>query len=220
MAVILCIESATTNCSVALSVDGNIKAVREENSLKYSHAEKLHLFIDEVIKESNASLSQLDAVAVSKGPGSYTGLRIGVSAAKGIAFALDIPLISIATPEVLAQQIQNLNHGFVIPLLDARRMEVYSAIFNQDKEMVRKIEAEILTDQSFKAYLNEAKCLFIGDAVVKSQKVITHKNAEFIENKYPSAKNMGQLVEAKFGNSEFEDVAYFEPFYLKAFIPG
>lgn len=220
MAVILCIETATTNCSVALSVDGNIRAVREENPQKYSHAEKLHMFIDEVFKICNLSLNKLDAVAVSKGPGSYTGLRIGVSAAKGIAFALDIPLISIATPEVLAQQIQNLNHGFVIPLLDARRMEVYSAIFNQDKEMVRKIEAEILTDQSFKAYLNEAKCVFIGDAVTKSKSVITHQNAVFLEDKYPSAKEMGSVAEHKFQNADFEDVAYFEPFYLKEFMPG
>jgi len=219
VALILCIETATTNCSVALSEDGTLKAVREENLQKYSHAENLHVFIDEVFKACNLSLNQLDAVAVSKGPGSYTGLRIGVSAAKGIAFALDIPLISITTPEVLVQHIQNWNQGYVIPLLDARRMEVYSAIF-KDRMMVRKIEAEILTDQSFNSYLNEAKCVFIGDAVTKSKSVITHNNAVFLEAKYPSAKEMGSIAENKFQNAEFEDVAYFEPFYLKEFMPG
>lgn len=220
MALILCIETATTNCSVALSVDGNIRAVREENPQKYSHAEKLHMFIDEVFKICNLSLNKLDAVAVSKGPGSYTGLRIGVSAAKGIAFALDIPLISLNTLEVLAQQTLNWDNGYVIPLIDARRMEVYSAVFNKDKKMVRKIEAEILTENSFESYLNETKCLFIGDAVTKSKSVITHQNAVFLEDKYPSAKEMGSVAEHKFQNADFEDVAYFEPFYLKEFMPG
>jgi tRNA threonylcarbamoyladenosine biosynthesis protein TsaB len=145
MAVILCLETATTNCSVAIAVDGEVKAIREENNQKFSHAEKLHVFIEEVLSEAKVDKKKLNAVAVSKGPGSYTGLRIGVSAAKGLCFALDIPLISTPTLEVLAQQV-NTSNSHIIPLLDARRMEVYSAVFNSDKKQVRETKAEILKE--------------------------------------------------------------------------
>lgn len=132
MATILCLETATTNCSVAIAVDGKIIALREENNQKFSHAEKLHVFIDEVLKKAKIDNKQLNAIAVSKGPGSYTGLRIGVSAAKGLCFALDIPLISTLTLEVIAQQVQQ-DTRYIIPMIDARRMEVYSAVFNSEK---------------------------------------------------------------------------------------
>ena len=130
MAAILCIETTTTKCSVALSVDGVVVSLKEDNNKQYSHAEKLHLFIEDVLAESKVSKNKLDAIAVSKGPGSYTGLRIGVSAAKGLCFALEIPLISIPTLEALACQVKNTD-GIIVPMLDARRLEVYSAVFQK-----------------------------------------------------------------------------------------
>src|SRR5690554_3358036 len=162
MAIILCLETATTNCSVALSVDGKIVSVKEENSQKFSHSEKLHVFIEAVLEEANLDRSQLNAIAVGKRPGSYTGLRIGVSAAKGLCFALDIPLIATLTLEVLAQQVKE-SDCYIIPLLDARRMEVYSAVFNSDKSEIRETAAEILTENSFEDYLNQKKTIFLGD---------------------------------------------------------
>ncbi len=219
MAVILCLETATTNCSVAVSVDGIVKSIREENNQKFSHAEKLHVFIEAVLKEARIDKKQLDAIAVSKGPGSYTGLRIGVSAAKGLCFALDIPLISTFTLEVLAQQVAS-EDAFIIPLLDARRMEVYSAVFNSEKKLLRETKAEILNENSFLEYLEVKKTIFIGDGAEKFKVYCQHKNAFFIDAKYPSSAEMVQLVEAKHKISDIENVAYFEPFYLKEFMLG
>tara|TARA_R100000306_G_scaffold5939_7_gene8343 strand:+ start:39516 stop:40184 length:669 start_codon:yes stop_codon:yes gene_type:complete len=222
MATILCIETATTNCSVALSVNGSVIAFKEDNpngSQKgYSHAEKLHGYIEEVLSSGNTSKSNLDAIAVSKGPGSYTGLRIGVSAAKGLCFALEIPLLSIPTLQSLSLQIDEKD-TYVIPLLDARRMEVYSAVFSSE-EKIRETKAEIVDENSFLDYLNERKTIFIGDGVSKFKTLCSHPNAEFIEDKLPSAKQMAFLSEKKFKTNEFEDVAYFEPYYLKDFIAG
>lgn len=219
MAVILCIETSTTNCSVAIAVDGEIKAIREENNQKFSHAEKLHVFIEEVLLETNIDKNQLNAVAVSKGPGSYTGLRIGVSAAKGLCFVLDIPLISTLTLEVLAQQIK-CEDCYIIPLLDARRMEVYSAVFNSEKKQVRETKAEILDENSFLEYLQERKTIFIGDGSNKFESLCKHKNAVFYKDGIPSATDMAIMAEAKYKISDTENVAYFEPFYLKEFILG
>ena len=222
MATILCIETATTNCSVALSVNGSVIAFKEDNpngSQKgYSHAEKLHGYIEEVLSSGNILKSNLDAIAVSKGPGSYTGLRIGVSAAKGLCFALEIPLLSIPTLQSLSLQIEEKD-TYVIPLLDARRMEVYSAVFSSE-EKIRETTAEIVDENSFLDYLNERKTVFIGDGVSKFKTLCSHPNAEFIEDKLPSAKQMALLSEKKFKTNEFEDVAYFEPYYLKDFIAG
>ncbi|HBY68533.1 MAG TPA: tRNA (adenosine(37)-N6)-threonylcarbamoyltransferase complex dimerization subunit type 1 TsaB [Flavobacteriaceae bacterium] len=222
MATILCIETATTNCSVALSVNGSVIAFKEDNpngSQKgYSHAEKLHGYIEEVLSSGNILKSNLDAIAVSKGPGSYTGLRIGVSAAKGLCFALEIPLLSIPTLQSLSLQIDEKD-TYVIPLLDARRMEVYSAVFSSE-EKIRETKAEIVDENSFLDYLNERKTIFIGDGVSKFKTLCSHSNAEFIEDKLPSAKQMAFLSEKKFKTNEFEDVAYFEPYYLKDFIAG
>ncbi len=216
---ILCLETSTTNCSVAIVVDGNIKAIREENNQKFSHAEKLHVFISEVLDESGIDKNDLDAVAISKGPGSYTGLRIGVSAAKGLCFALDIPLIATPTLEVLAQQAQ-CEDCFIIPLLDARRMEVYSAVFNSKKEQIRETKAEILNESSFQKYLEERKTIFLGDGASKFKELCSHKNAIFLDNKFPSSANMALLGEAKYKMSDIEDIAYFEPYYLKEFMLG
>ncbi|SRX72175.1 tRNA (adenosine(37)-N6)-threonylcarbamoyltransferase complex dimerization subunit type 1 TsaB [Aequorivita antarctica] len=219
MATILCLETATTNCSVAIAVDGEIKAIREENNQKYSHAEKLHVFIDEVLKEAKIDKKNLDAVAVSKGPGSYTGLRIGVSAAKGLCFAMDIPLISTLTLEVLAQQVQ-CEDCFIIPLLDARRMEVYSAVFNSEKKQIRETKAEILNENSFTDYLKNGKTIFIGDGAVKFEAICKNENAIFQNDAFPTSADMVLLAEAKYKISDTENVAYFEPFYLKEFILG
>lgn len=219
MALILCLETATTNCSVALSQDGALLALKEDKSNNYSHAEKLHVFIDEILKENNLNVTDLDAIAVSKGPGSYTGLRIGVSSAKGLCFSLDIPLISIATLASLAAQVE-LEKGFVIPMLDARRMEVYSAVFDEKLNEIRETKAEILDENSFTDYLEKDKTVFIGNGVEKFQAICTHSNAEFILDKLPSAREMCTLAEAKYKKSDTEDVAYFEPYYLKDFIAG
>jgi len=219
MATILCIETATTNCSVAISVTGKVVALQEDNNNQYSHAEKLHLFIEEVLKKASIKKSELQAIAVSKGPGSYTGLRIGVSAAKGLCFALDIPLISISTLEALSYQVKE-SDGLIVPMLDARRMEVYASVFSSSKIIIRKTEAKILNESSFTEYLKKGKAYFIGDGVDKFKNICHHKNAVFIENKLPSAKQMGFLAENKYKKSDIEDVAYFEPYYLKDFVTG
>jgi len=216
MAIILNIETATKNCSVSLSKSGKTIFFKEHADQGYSHAEKLHVFIDEVIKECQINISEINAVAVSKGPGSYTGLRIGVSAAKGLCYALNIPLIAVDTLEILANQVQKKD-GLIVPMLDARRMEVYSAIFNNDLEKISETKAEILSTESYDE-INE-KIYFVGDCQEKCQTVLTKNNFEFLpEIVYPSANEMSKISYQKFENKQFEDVAYFEPFYLKDFL--
>jgi tRNA threonylcarbamoyladenosine biosynthesis protein TsaB len=214
---ILNIETATKNCSVSVSKDGKMVALQELNDGKYSHAEKLHEFIKNVMEKANIEFKDLKAVAVSKGPGSYTGLRIGVSAAKGICFSLDIPLIATSTLQALAISITN-NDGIKIPLLDARRMEVYSAVFSNKNMEIREVEAEIIDKTSFNEYLIEGKVYFLGDGASKCKEVITHENAIFLEDKFPSANEMAKLSFKKYKINDFENVAYFEPFYLKDFL--
>jgi len=219
LALILSIETATTNCSVSLSKDGETLLLKEDYSSNYSHAERLHVFIEETLREAKIERTQLDAIAVSKGPGSYTGLRIGVSAAKGLCYALDIPLISISTLEALAHQVKDVTQGgIVLPMLDARRMEVYSAVFSNSFKLLRPIEAQILDENSFKDYLDIDKVYFIGNGVEKTKTLITNKNAVFIEGKLPSANEMSALAYAKYKKNDIEDVAYFEPYYLKDFV--
>ena len=217
MAYILNIETSTTNCSVSLSNKGETLVLKEDYGNGYSHAEKLHVYIEEVLNEANITASHLDAIAVSKGPGSYTGLRIGVSAAKGLAYALEKPLISVSTLEALAYQIK-AESGVIIPMLDARRLEVYSAIFDASYNLVRAIEAQILDESAFEKELVSGNVYFIGDGVEKTEKLINHQNAVFIENKLPSADQMSLLSFEKYKKSDIEDVAYFEPYYLKDFV--
>ena len=217
MTYILNIETATTNCSVSLAKEGAVIGLKEDNNLSYSHAERLHVYIDEVLKTANVSKNQLSAIAISKGPGSYTGLRIGVSAAKGLCYALSLPLISIPTLEALAHQVENPN-GVVVAMLDARRLEVYSAIYDGNFQETRTTEAEIITSESYRELLESSAVYFIGNGVAKTKALITHQNAHFIENKLPSAQQMCALSFDKFKSNTFEDVAYFEPFYLKDFI--
>ncbi|HEY9221000.1 MAG TPA: tRNA (adenosine(37)-N6)-threonylcarbamoyltransferase complex dimerization subunit type 1 TsaB [Lutibacter sp.] len=217
MTYILNIETATKNCSVSISKEGKTIALKELNDGNYSHAEKLHELIGQVVLEANIALSDLKAVAVSKGPGSYTGLRIGVSAAKGLCFALDIPLISVNTLQSLALSV-TIDKGYKIPLLDARRMEVYSQVFNEKNEMIRAVYAEIIDADSFSEFLNAEKVYFFGDGAQKCKEIINHKNAVFIDEKFPSAKEMSVISYEKYLKNKFEDVAYFEPFYLKEFL--
>ena len=215
--IILNIETATTNCSVSLSKDGKTIVIKEDYNNNYSHAERLHVYIDEVLKEANVALKDLSAIAISKGPGSYTGLRIGVSAAKGLCFALDKPLISISTLEALAHQV-TCQEGVIVAMLDARRMEVYSAVFDSNHNKIRETEAQILNEQSFNSYLEKGKVYFIGNGVEKTKALLNHPNAVFIEGKLPSANEMSLLANKKFKINAFEDVAYFEPYYLKDFV--
>ena len=217
MALVLNIETATTNCSVSLSKDGETLILKEDKDSGYSHAEKLHVYINELFKEANINPKDIDAVAVSKGPGSYTGLRIGVSAAKGLCFALDKPLLAVSTLEILAHQVK-ISQGYIVPMLDARRLEVYAAVFDAKFEQYRGIKAEILSKETYSTLFKENKVYFIGSGVEKTKTLVTHSNAIFIEGQLPSANEMAQLSERKYKKSDIEDVAYFEPFYLKDFI--
>ena len=213
---ILQIETATTNCSVALAKNGKTLAVKEVSD-GYSHAENIHVFIKEILVENNLNVTDLSAVAVSKGPGSFTGLRIGVSAAKGLCYALDIPLISIDTLQVLAKQAQ-ITDGVIISMIDARRMEAYTAVFDASCKLLKPVSATVFDAHYFDAYLQKGKVAFIGNAVDKLQTVLQHKNAIFLDEVLPSAKEMSELAFDKFINKDFEDVAYFEPYYLKDFL--
>jgi len=217
LSLILCIETSTTNCSVSIGKDDQILGLKEVNSKSFSHSEQLHTFIKELFNQLKLSMLDLDAVSVSKGPGSYTGLRIGVSAAKGLAYALDLPLISVSTLECLAKQIQ-INEGCVVPMLDARRMEVYSEVFDFDYNSMRQIKAEVLDHNSFDSYLEQTKVNFIGTGVEKFEAICHHPNAIFHKEKLPSAREQFSIAKRKFDKKLFEDVAYFEPFYLKDFV--
>jgi tRNA threonylcarbamoyladenosine biosynthesis protein TsaB len=213
---ILNIETATKNCSVSLAKNGETILCKEIAEQGYSHAEKLHLFIEEIIKETGISVNDLNGIAVSKGPGSYTGLRIGVSSAKGLCYALGIPLISVDTLQVLAKQVV-IENGLIVPMLDARRMEVYSAIFDKSYSKINEVQAEILTENSYAEITDTI--YFIGDCQEKCKTVLTATNFHFLpEIVFPSANEMSALSYEKFINNDFEDVAYFEPFYLKDFL--
>lgn len=213
---LLNIETATKNCSVSIAKDGETLACKEISEQGYSHAEKLHLFIEDILKEHQLDFSDLSAIAVSQGPGSYTGLRIGVSAAKGLCYALNLPLIAVDTLEILASKLA-ISEGVIIPTIDARRMEVYSAIFNAKIEKVRATEAEIIDENSFQEI--EEKIHLIGDGAMKFQEILTSDKFVFYpEIVYPSAREMSKLSFDKYKKSDTVDVAYFEPFYLKDFM--
>lgn len=216
MIYILNIETATKNCSVSLAKNGTTVLCREIAEQGYSHAEKLHVFIEEILKETGITTQDLKAIAVSKGPGSYTGLRIGVSAAKGLCYALGIPLIAVDTLQVLAQKV-TVENGLITPMIDARRMEVYSAVFDNNHKKIQEVKAEVLTEDS---YANVTEMIyFVGDCQDKCQSVLTKDNFHFLpEIIFPSANEMSALSYEKFSKNDFEDVAYFEPFYLKDFL--
>lgn len=213
---ILNIETATKNCSVSIAENGKTIICNQIAEEGYSHAERLHVFIEESIAAAGITFKELVAVAVSQGPGSYTGLRIGVSAAKGLCYALEIPLIAVDTLQALAAQ-ATIENGLIVPMLDARRMEVYSAIFSNNLEVKRAILAEVITEDSFQEY--DETLYFVGDCADKCKEVLTQSNFVFLEEiKYPSANEMSALSYAKFLKNDFADVAYFEPYYLKDFM--
>lgn len=218
MAIILHLETATTNCSVSISKDDEIVALKENNAASYSHSEQLHVFIKEALKEASLSFSDLDAIAVSKGPGSYTGLRIGVSAAKGLCFSLDIPLISVPTLKSMAHQVDLKPGELVIPVLDARRMEVYSCVYDSNYNEIRETRAEIVDEETFVEYVSDNKVYIVGSGAEKCRGVLQHPNFVFNESIVPSAKDMALIAFKKYKAGQFEDVAYFEPYYLKDFV--
>ena len=220
MALILLIETATKSCSVSLSSENKIIACKEEINEQYSHAEKLTVFITELCKTQDFTIKDLDAVAVSKGPGSYTGLRIGVSTAKGLCYALDIPLISVSTLKAMAfGMAQKEKSDLYCPMIDARRMEVYNAFYNSTNKEIRGIQADIIEACSYQKELDK-KVLFFGDGAEKCKQMIQHPNARFIDGIFPSSKDMLEIANEKFAEKDFEDVVYFEPFYLKDFVAG
>jgi tRNA threonylcarbamoyladenosine biosynthesis protein TsaB len=218
MAILLNLETATTNCSVSISKDDKIIALKENNAENYSHSEQLHIFIKEALQEASLSFSDIDAVSISKGPGSYTGLRIGVSAAKGLCFSLDVPLISIPTLESMAHQVELQAGEMVIPVLDARRMEVYSCVYDADYQEIRETRAEIIDEGSFAEYVSDSKVYLIGSGSEKCRGVLEHPNFQFDATIVPSAREKAPLAFKKFQAKQFEDVAYFEPYYLKDFV--
>jgi len=194
----------------------------EQDSTNYSHAERLHLFIEQALLDAKITQSQLDAVAVSKGPGSYTGLRIGVSTAKGLCYALGIPLIGVSTLKILAAQAtSNNSDAIIIPMIDARRMEVYTQVFDSKLEALTEIEAKILDEKSFEGFFDAYENIqFIGNGVKKFEEISLSKNNVHFSYKNPSAREMIKLASQKNKQQLYEDVAYFEPFYLKDFVAG
>ena len=216
MAYILNIETATKNCSVSIAKNGATLQCIQIAEEGYSHAEKLHVFIEQILKDLQLTFQDLSAIAVSQGPGSYTGLRIGISAAKGLCYALNLPLIAVDTLAILASQAK-VENGLIIPMIDARRMEVYSAIFNANLEKIRAVQAEIIDENSFTDITETV--YFVGDCTEKCQSILTKSNFVFLENViYPSAGDMSKFSYEKFKHNDTVDVAYFEPFYLKDFL--
>lgn len=221
MSLILGIETSTKICSVAIS-DGNKLLAIEEEGGGYSHSEKLTVFIQKVLEKANIVLEDIDAVAVSKGPGSYTGLRIGVSVAKGLCYALDKPLIAVDTLQAMARNVATKKgdiNALYSPMIDARRMEVYTALYNSDNLPVASISAKIIDENSFSEELSKTKVVFFGDGSAKCAEVLDKSpNASFIAEGLPSAEFVNQIAIEKYKNEAFEDVAYFEPYYLKDFV--
>ena len=212
---IILIETSTALCSVALAEDGAITAYRESSAVK-AHASLTAVFVQEVLAERGLALSDCDAVCVSKGPGSYTGLRVGVSTAKGLCFGSGKPLVAVGTLDTLVAQADNSQFKFIIPMIDARRMEVYSAVF-EDSRQITETTPVIVDENSFTEYLEQGPCLFIGDGAGKCADVIRHQNAHFCQCNPKASAMLHPAMEA-LNEKRFEDVAYFEPFYLKEFV--
>ena len=217
MSKILGIETSTKICSVAVSDGNKLLALKEEGG-EYSHSEKLTVFIQEVLKKAALELENIDAVAVSKGPGSYTGLRIGVSVAKGLCYALNKPLIAVDTLQAMA--LGEINKAdLCAPMIDARRMEVYTALYDNNNETVQPVSAKIIDDSSFSEELTNKKVVFFGDGADKCKEILVRNpNAIFSDGGLPSAQYINQIAFEKFNKNQFENVAYFEPYYLKDFV--
>ncbi len=223
MATILCIETSTEVCSIALERDGSLIGLKE-NTEGLNHSILAAPYIDELLKEQSLSANDLDAVAVGMGPGSYTGLRIGVSLAKGLCYGANLPLIAIPTLQALAMeaifQFQNSAESPIalIPMIDARRMEVYSATFDPKGEPLTETEALIIDEHFAEEFLEKGIVLLFGNGSEKAKSIITSPNARFLDSIHATARSFAPLAEARFNAHQFEDVAYFEPYYLKEFI--
>ena len=214
---ILHIETSSKNCSVAISDSEALLCLCEEVFENYKQSESLHTFVEWALEGAEISLHDLDAVSLGMGPGSYTGLRIGSSAAKGFCYGLKIPLIAVNSMETMIEPFLSREFDFVIPLLDARRMEVYTAVFNgKTGEMLSATEAKTLDETSFQEF-KDKKVVFVGDGAAKAKAILQLPDATFEEKVYPSAKFLIKKSVEKFNHQDFEDVAYFEPFYLKEF---
>ena len=220
MSLILTIDTSTKVCSVALHSDGKLLAISELYTEK-SHSGMLTTLCENVVRYAGFSLNDLDAFAVAKGPGSYTGLRIGVSTAKGFCFALDKPLIAVNTLEAMAYQLKDFydETHLLCPMIDARRMEVYCQILDNQMNVISETEAKIINELSFSEILDEKKIVFFGDGATKCRAEISHKNAVFLNTEiHPSAKTVGLVATKSFEKSLFENVVTLEPFYLKDFV--
>ncbi len=219
---ILNIETSTNVCSAAISAGERILAFRESMEGP-SHAAMLTVFIGDIMKETGLDTGSLSAVAVSGGPGSYTGLRIGVSAAKGICYAADLPLIAVNSLAVMTQMVisspdHRVNGRLLCPMIDARRMEVYTAVFNAAGEQQSEIKAEIINEETFRDVCHDNKLLIFGNGALKCRNLLNHPNIEFKPGIYPSARMMGSLSHKALIDRKFESTAYFTPFYLKDFV--
>ena len=214
---ILHIETSSKNCSVAISDGKDLLCVCEEVSENYKQSESLHTFVEWALEGAEITLQDLDAVSLGMGPGSYTGLRIGASSAKGFCYGLKIPLIAVNSMETMVEPFLDQNFDCIIPLLDARRMEVYTAVFDGNSgKMLTETEAKILDETSFQEF-KDKKVIFVGDGASKAKEIFQLAEAEFNADVYPSAKYLIRKAVGKFNNKDFENVAYFEPFYLKEF---
>jgi len=220
---LLLIETSTEVCSVALSRGGSIICSRSAKEPK-SHARVIAPMVEEVLKDSSSSMGKCDAVVVSEGPGSYTGLRVGVSIAKGLCYGAGKPMIAVSSLELIARLVTSgladyHKDDIIIPMIDARRMEVYMARYNTKCEQLTQTEAMVITEESFSKELSRGRVIFTGDGAPKCEKVITHPNALFVSQ---DANAIGMVIPAlkKFNERDFVDVAYFEPFYLKDFVAG
>lgn len=216
----LCIDTSTRNCSVAVFNNRDLLSLVEESSDQYIHGEKLHLFIERAVGDAGIQLKDLNAIAVTKGPGSYTGLRIGVSAAKGLAYSLNIPLYSTDSLQVLACGIEAEKGSLILANIDARRMEIYGAFYDENYHPVTPVSAEIVEEDIFTDIHKGKKVILAGDAQEKLMEVLPSEIYTKSEVQFPSARFMGSLIADKIESGESEDVAYFEPFYLKDFIAG
>lgn len=218
--IILHIETSTNICSIAISENGQCIFTKSDSE-GMNHAALLSVFIAEGMEFLKSVSKNIDAVAVSSGPGSYTGLRIGVSTAKGLCYGLDIPLIAVSTLEILTANAlltaEAATNTLFCPMIDARRMEVYAAFYNQEGIIQREISADIIDENSYSAILENHSVYFFGNGAEKCKTTLTHPNAKFIDGMYPLAQNMIALAEKAYAEKKFVDVAYFEPFYLKEF---
>ncbi|MCD1115484.1 tRNA (adenosine(37)-N6)-threonylcarbamoyltransferase complex dimerization subunit type 1 TsaB [Chryseobacterium turcicum] len=214
---ILYLETSSKNCSVAISDDEKLLCSTEEVSENYKQSESLHTFVEWALEGAELTMKDIDVVSLGRGPGSYTGLRIGAASAKGFCYGLKIPLVAVNSMESMVEPFLGQNYELIIPLVDARRMEVYTAVYNGiSGEELSQTEAKILDENSFEEF-KDKKVLFVGDGALKAKEVLQLPNAEFNTEIYPSAQYLIKKTLEKIKNEDFEDIAYFEPFYLKDF---